>query len=151
MGFELGWGLIAEGGVVGDVQSALADWKKSLNERLATRLEHAKVRTLAEEAERYNNHQGEIPKLIQTNKVEMIQREIEAVKSDIDQGYLFAEFVAERAKLRETLEEELAYRIQHLETLREYLAVERERILIPQRGDVAELLKLGIALALGGT
>lgn len=135
---------------IDDVQDSLSDWKKSLTTRLTTRLQQAKVRALTEETERYNSRQGEISKLIQTNKVEMIQRELEAVKSDIDQGFLFAEFVAERAKLKETLEEELAYRTQHLETLREYLTSERERViqrLIPARHALAgQVQVLPIAL-----
>jgi phage tail protein X len=80
----------------------------------------------------------------------MIEREIEALKDDLDQGFLFAEFAAERAKLKETLEEELAYRTQHLETLREHLTHERERIinrLIPARHALAgQVQVLPIAL-----
>jgi phage tail protein X len=75
----------------------------------------------------------------------MIQRELEAVKDDLDQGFLFAEFTAERAKFKETLEEELTYRTQHLETLREHLTVERERIinrLIPARHTLAGLVQV---------
>jgi superfamily II DNA or RNA helicase len=136
--------------VMDDVQASLTTWKKNLTERLAKRLLHAKTRALAEETERYNSRQGEISKLIQTNKVEMIEREIEALKDDLDQGFLFAEFAAERAKLKETLEEELAYRTQHLESLREHLTHERERIinrLIPARHALAgQVQVLPIAL-----
>ncbi len=136
--------------VMDDVQASLTTWKKALTERLAKRLLHAKTRALAEETERYNSRQGEISKLIQTNKVEMIEREIEALKDDLDQGFLFAEFAAERAKLKETLEEELAYRTQHLETLREHLTHERERVinrLIPARHALAgQVQVLPIAL-----
>lgn len=131
--------------VMDDVQAALGDWRKTLTERLTTRLQQAKVRALAEETERYQSRQGEISRLIQNNKVEMIQRELEAVKDDLDQGFLFAEFIAERAKLKETLEEELTYRTQHLETLREHLTTERERIinrLIPARHTLAGLVQV---------
>lgn len=131
--------------VMDDVQSSLADWRKTLTDRLTTRLKDAKVRALAEETERYQSRQGEISRLIQTNKVEMIQRELEALQQDIEQGFLFAEFTAERAKLKETLEEELTYRTQHLETLREHLTVERERIinrLIPARHTLAGLVQI---------
>lgn len=126
--------------ILDDVRSALAGWQETLTDRLKHRLHRAKAEALAAETERYNSRQGEISRLIQTNRVEMIQRELEAVKSDIDQGYLFAEFTVERSKLRETLEEELAYRTQHLETLRHYLSTERERIiqrLIPARHTLA--------------
>jgi superfamily II DNA or RNA helicase len=126
--------------VMDDVQAALAGWRETLTTRLTSRLEQAKVRALAEETARYQSRQGEISRLIQNNKVEMIHRELEEVKEDLDQGYLFAEFTAERAKFKETLEEELAYRTQHLESLREHLAAERERIiqrLIPARHALA--------------
>jgi superfamily II DNA or RNA helicase len=142
--------------VMDDVQTTLATWKKSLTERLATRLQHAKTRALAEETERYNSRQGEISKLIQTNKVEMIQREIDELKHDLDQGFLFADFAAERAKLKETLEEELAYRTQHLETLREHLTNERERVinrLIPARHTLAgqvQVLPIALEIRLPG-
>jgi superfamily II DNA or RNA helicase len=119
-----------------DLPKSLAAWKQTLTDRLTSRLQQSKVRALTEETERYQSRQGEISRLIQNNKVEMIQREMEAVQRDLDQGFLFAEFTAERAKLKETLEEELAYRTQHLETLREHLTTERERIiqrLIPAR------------------
>jgi phage tail protein X len=133
-----------------DVQASLTTWKKALTERLAKRLQHAKTRALTEETERYNSRQGEISKLIQTNKVEMIQREIDALQNDLDQGFLFADFAAERAKLKETLEEELAYRTLHLESLREHLTHERERIinrLIPARHALAgQVQVLPIAL-----
>lgn len=136
--------------VMDDVQAELASWKKSLTERLTLRLQHSKTRALAEETERYNSRQGEISKLIQTNKVEMIQREIDALQNDLDQGFLFADFAAERAKLKETLEEELAYRTLHLESLREHLTHERERIinrLIPARHALAgQVQVLPIAL-----
>lgn len=130
---------------VDDVQIALTDWRETLTERLTGRLKEAKVRALADETERYQSRQGEISRLIQTNKVEMIQRELEAVQQDIEQGFLFAEFTAERARLKETLEEELTYRTQHLESLREYLTVERERIinrLIPARHALAGLVQV---------
>ena len=119
-----------------DVAESLQEWKKSLVDRLAKRLMTAKVRALADETERYQSRQGEISRLIQNNKVEMIEREIEALQRDIEQGFLFAEFAAERTKMKETLEEELTYRTQHLESLREHLTTERERIierLIPAR------------------
>lgn len=136
--------------VMDDVQASLAHWKQSLTERLAARLQQTKTRALAEETERYNSRQGEISKLIQTNKVEMIQREIEALQSDLDQGFLFADFATESAKLKETLEEELAYRTQHLESLREHLTHERERVinrLIPARHTLAgQVQVLPIAL-----
>jgi superfamily II DNA or RNA helicase len=118
------------------VSEALGTWKQALTGRLATRLVQAKVRALAEESERYQSRQGEISRLIQNNRVEMIQRELEDVRNDLDQGFLFAEFTAERERMKETLEEELTYRTQHLESLREYLTIERERILnrlIPAR------------------
>ena len=65
---------------------------------------------------------------------------------------------AERAKVKETLEEELAYRTQHLETLREYLTTERERIIKWMREDdgagmsakeYADVLALGLPKAEG--
>ena len=39
------------------------------------------------------------------------------------------DFRTQISELKETLEEELTYRTQHLEFLREYLTVERERII----------------------
>jgi superfamily II DNA or RNA helicase len=133
-----------------DVQPAIVSWKKSITERLGARLQHAKTLALTEETERYNSRQGEISKLIQTNKVEMIQREIEALKSDIQQGYLFADFAAEMSKLKDTLEEELTYRTRHLEFLRDFLAEERDRVinrLIPARNTLAgQVQVLPIAL-----
>jgi hypothetical protein len=128
-----------------DLRESLTTWKKTLTERLTTRLQQAKIRAIAEETERYQSRQGEISRLIQSNKVEMIQRELEAVQNDLAQGFLFAEFTAERAKLKETLEEELSYRTQHLETLREYLSAERERVLqrlIPARHTLAGAVQM---------
>ena len=133
-----------------DIQEALVRWKKSLTTRLSTCLQQSKTRALADETERYNSRQGEISKLIQTNKVEMIQRDIAALENDIQQGYLFADYTAEMAKLKDTLEEELAYRTRHLESLREHLSQERDRVinrLIPARYTLAGLVQvLPIAL-----
>jgi superfamily II DNA or RNA helicase len=131
--------------VMDEVTSSLSEWRRTLTKRLTARLNDAKVLAIAEETERYQSRQGEISRLIQSNKVEMIQRELESVQQDIEQGFLFAEFTAERAKLKETLQEELAYRTQHLETLREHLTVERDRIinrLIPARHTLAGLVQV---------
>lgn len=128
-----------------DVTEALVDWRTQLTSAIHTRLESAVEDALARETERFQQRQGEISKLIQNNRIESIEKEIETIRSEMRQELLFDDMRKELVKKREALEEERHYRTRHLENLQAYLGKERERVirhLIPARHRLAGEVKL---------
>ncbi len=91
-----------------------------------------------EATERYQSRQGEISKLIESNTLTRLEREIEGLKAARRQGRLaYAAYELEELDRDiEQREAELARRRQHYEEVREELTKERERILgevLPKR------------------
>jgi len=84
-----------------------------------------------QEDERYRSRQGEVSALIAENTLSKLEREIERLKADRQQGQLFEE--AERLeridRSIDERKEEIARRTRHYEEVREQLEKERERIL----------------------
>jgi len=92
----------------------------------------------AQEEERYRSRQGEVSTLISENTLAKLEREIERLKADRQQGFLFDE-AAQLAAIDRSIEErqaEIARRTRHYEEVRAQLERERERIiknLLPRR------------------
>ena len=111
-----------------------------------------------EEDERYRSRQGEVSALIAENTLAKLEREIEKLKVDRQQGYLFNE--AERLdRIDQSIEEktdEIARRVRHYEEVREQLEKERERILnhlLPLRyamSEDAQVFPVSVELRLPG-
>ena len=84
-----------------------------------------------QEDERYRSRQGEVSSLIAENTLAKLEREIEKLKADRQQGQLFDE--SERLEMIDRSiderREEIARRTRHYEEVREQLEKERERIL----------------------
>jgi hypothetical protein len=123
-----------------------------LNKDLRLALEKDRQVALDNEQERFKQRQGELSKLIQDTTAQRLEREIEDLKSDLDQLGLFdvAGRELEHRRLIEDKEEELRRRRSQLEGLRQMLETERQRIisfLIPKRFALAnDVLVLPVAL-----
>jgi len=90
------------------------------------------------ETERFQSRQGEVSKLIESQTMERLERELAELDAAIRQGSLFdAEArLQELQRSREGKEEELRRRQNHYEELREQLVKERARVLdhlVPRR------------------
>jgi hypothetical protein len=91
-----------------------------------------------QEIERYSSRQGEVSALIAENTLAKVEREIERLKKDRDQGLLFdeADLIEQIDRSIEEKKEEIARRTRHYEEVRVQLDRERERILkhlLPKR------------------
>ncbi len=84
-----------------------------------------------QEDERYRSRQGEVSALIAENTLSKLEREIEKLKADRQQGQLFheAESLERIDRSIEERKEEISRRTRHYEEVREQLERERERIL----------------------
>ena len=114
-----------------DLRQFLRDHAQQLTEGLRAQLDDDGVQARRQEDERYRSRQGEVSTLIAENTLAKLEREIEKLKADRQQGQLFDE--SERL---ETIDrsidekkEEISRRTRHYEEVREQLEKERERIL----------------------
>jgi len=115
------------GGYAGDLTAALRD-----------ELTRAGEQARSEEEERYRSRQGEVSALIQESTLAKLEREIERLKTERQQGTLFDESsrLDELDRSIDEKREEIARRTRHYEEVREQLERERERIvryLLPKR------------------
>ncbi len=111
-----------------------ADLTQSLRASLAEEGQEARKR----ETERFQSRQGELSKLIESQTMERLERELAELDAEMRQGTLFdAEGRLEALqRSREAKEEELRRRRNHYEELRQQLAQERQRVLehlLPRR------------------
>lgn len=138
--------------VQGDVAEARAIWEDvrrevrdfigtaavTLTADLMERLSLDKAAAMTEEQERFQSRQGELSHLIQQQTLAKLEREIEGLKSERQQGSLF-DNDARLADLEKDMNlkmEELTRRRLRYEELRDQLTRERKRILenlIPKR------------------
>lgn len=121
-----------------DLREVVRRTQAELTERLRQQLEIDGKQARREENERYQSRQGEVSTLIAENSLAKLEREIESLKTERQQGRLF-ENQTELDALDRSLEikqEELQRRRHHYEEVRDQLARERERIinlLLPKR------------------
>ena len=124
--------------VMPDLRRFLVDHAGNLAASLKMQLERSGVQAKADEEERYRSRQGEVSTLITENTLAKIEREIEKLKVERQQGLLFdgeAKLDAIDRSIEEK-QEEMARRRRHYEEVREQLERERERIvrcLLPKR------------------
>ncbi len=110
----------------------------ALTDELRTQLEADREEARRQEDERYRSRQGEVSKLVEENTLARLEREIEAMQRDRQQGLLAfaAHHIDDMDRSIERKQEELERRKRHYEEIREQLGIERERILnrvIPRR------------------
>lgn len=94
------------------------------------------------ETEEYDRRQAEVSELITGNKLEKIERDLEALKEESRRRMLFdaEERAARISRSRDLLEEEYRRTLEGHEALRRNLAEERDRILnrlVPARYSLA--------------
>jgi hypothetical protein len=121
-----------------ELKAFLGRHAEQLTHALRRQLEASGVDARRQEEERYRSRQGEVSTLIAENTLAKLEREIEQLKGQRAQGFLFEE--------EERLEEidrsidakrvEIEHRTRHYEEVRAQLERERERILrylLPRR------------------
>jgi len=124
--------------VTPDLKRFLTAHAERLTDTLRRELEEAGVQAKAQEDERYRSRQGEVSSLIAENTLAKLEREIEKLKAERQQGLLFDEDARLDAIDRsiEHKQDEIARRTRHYEEVRDQLDRERERILghlLPRR------------------
>ncbi|MGE0023682.1 MAG: DISARM system SNF2-like helicase DrmD [Hyphomicrobium sp.] len=121
-----------------DVRDLVRAEAAALSQRLAAALERDRAEADAAERERFQQRQGEVSALIERSTVQRLQREIDDLKAERQQGVLF-DRDARLRELEQSVEEreaEVRRRRQQYEELREQLQIERDRVLsgiIPRR------------------
>jgi hypothetical protein len=121
-----------------DLKTFLAGHAVRLTVTLLQELESSGAHARKNEEERYRSRQGEVSSLITENTLAKLEREIERMKVERQQGLLFDE-EARLELLDRSIEEkqqEIVRRTRHYEEVRAQLDRERERILkylLPRR------------------
>jgi hypothetical protein len=141
-----------------EARRAVTDWAASLTQRLRTALATEQTVATQRERERFQSRQGELSHLIQEQSLARLEREVEQLVAEQQQGVLFDtdHRLADLARSQRAKEEELARRRGHYEELRRLLERERERVLgvlLPRRyamrGD-AQVFPVAIEIRLPG-
>jgi superfamily II DNA or RNA helicase len=121
-----------------DVRSRLRDLQGDLTAKMGDLLDRERLEALAREQEIYQARHGELSKLIQAQTVQRLERELDALRAEVEQGVLFdpGSRLEELERSIQAKEEEIRRRISHYEELREQLGRERERVfqhVLPKR------------------
>lgn len=124
--------------IASDVQALVRDLATRLTERLASTLDAERVSALRIENDRFLSRQGEISDLIKNATIARLEKEIEQLKRDRNQGVLYDQDRRLEEIERSIAEKEAEIRrhCAHYEELRQQLQRERERVLkytIPKR------------------
>ena len=144
--------------VMPDLKKFLGDHAKGLTAALHTQLESTGLQARKQEEERYRSRQGEVSSLIAENTLVKLEREIEKLKVERNQGLLFDE-AAQLDAIDRSIEgkrEEISRRTRHYEEVRDQLDRERERILkylLPKRhamAGTAQVFPVSIEIRLPG-
>ncbi len=121
-----------------ELKAFLARQVDQLTRTLRRQLEVGGMDARRQEEERYRSRQGEVSALITENTLAKLEREIEQLKAQRAQGFLFEE--GERLdEIDRSIEEkriEIEHRTRHYEEVRAQLERERERVLrylLPKR------------------
>lgn len=121
-----------------EIRDFIGDAAKDLTVRLTERLARDQTKAAAEEQERFQSRQGELSHLIEQQTLARLEKEIEKLKIERQQGSLFdnGQRLSELERDTNAKMEELSRRKARYEELREQLTRERKRILenlIPKR------------------
>jgi len=121
-----------------DLRKLVKALREELTGKVRTQLETDGQKANEEEDERYRSRQGEVSTLIAENTLAKLEREIQQLKTQQQQGQLFESqsLIDELDRSIELKKQELDRRRVHYEEVREQLARERERIvkhLLPKR------------------
>ncbi len=114
-----------------DLRRFLTDYSRQLTDKLRKTLEDQKVVARNQEQERYRSRQGEVSALIADTSIAKLEREIQKLKSDRQDG-LFSKLAERSDEIDRSIEEktrEIERRKKHYEEIREQLERERQRIL----------------------
>jgi hypothetical protein len=142
--------------VIPDLGRFLVAHAGRITAALQGQLECAGVQARKQEEERYRSRQGEVSSLIAENTLAKLEREIEKLKGERQQGMLF-DAEARLDAINRSIEErreEIARRTRHYEEVREQLDRERDRILkylLPKRHAIsgtAQVFPVSIELRL---
>ncbi len=141
-----------------ELKALLGQHANQLTESLREQLDESGKQARQDEEQRYRSRQGEVSTLITENTLAKLEREIEALKAERQQGTLFDE--AQRLDaIDRSIEEkraEIERRTRHHEEVRFQLERERERILkflLPNRhsmSDPAQVFPVSIEVRLPG-
>jgi len=121
-----------------DLKKFLQSHAEKLTEQLDSQLHMDGIRARKTEDERYRSRQGEVSSLIAENTLAKLEREVDKLKLEREQGLLFDE-ASRLERIQKSIEdktEEIARRKRHYEEVREQLEKERRRILdhlLPKR------------------
>lgn len=124
--------------VAGGVKKVIAERAKQLTTTLRAALERDRIAAQQREQERFTSRQGELSSLIQQQTLARLEREIETLHRERQQGSLFdnEDRLATLSQSLAQKEAEVARRRARYEELRTQLSRERQRvleILIPNR------------------
>lgn len=114
-----------------DIKRYLSDYSEKLTVSLQEQVEAAGEAARKNEDERYRSRQGEVSKLIAENTLAKLQREIDKLKIERQQGLLFDD-EARLDVIDQSIDDkqaEIARRTHQYEEVRDQLERERERIL----------------------
>lgn len=141
-----------------ELKAFLVRQADQLTRTLRSQLEVSGVDARRQEDERYRSRQGEVSALITENTLSKLEREIEQLKTQRAQGFLFEE--GERLdEIDRSIEEkraEIEHRTRHYEEVRAQLERERERVLrhlLPKRHSMsgpAQVFPVSIEVRLPG-
>jgi superfamily II DNA or RNA helicase len=138
-----------------EVRKALGEHARTLTTRLRDALVKSHEQARKQEDERYKSRHGEVSALIVENTLAKLEREIEKLQRERQQGLLF-EDVAKLDDLIVDKQSEITRRRRHYEEVRDQLDRERKRILehlLPKRhkmsGD-AQAFPVGVEIRLPG-
>ena len=128
--------------VEADLETVAAHRARELTAALRARLETDGAEALRRENERYRSRQGEVSELIERNRIQRLERQIEKLRREQQQGRLFEQRrdLDRIASSIQEKEREIDRRRRHYEDAREQLERERRRIvdrLLPRRHALA--------------
>ena len=128
--------------VEADLEAVAAHRAQELTAALRARLETDGAEALRRENERYRSRQGEVSELIERNRIQRLERQIEKLRRERQQGRLFEQRrdLDRIASSIQEKEREIDRRRRHYEDAREQLERERRRIvdrLLPRRHALA--------------
>lgn len=121
-----------------DVREQVRQQTGELTERLRRALERDRTESEKTERDRFQQRQGEVSALIAQSTIQRLEREIEMMKAERQQGILFDRDsrLKDLERSVEQREGEVRRRRQHYDELRQQLQTERERVLngiVPKR------------------
>ena len=128
--------------VEADLEAVAAHRAEELTAALRARLDTDGAEALRRENERYRSRQGEVSELIERNRIQRLERQIEKLRRERQQGRLF-EQRGDLDRIASSIQEkerEIDRRRRHYEDAREQLERERRRIvdrLLPRRHALA--------------